>query len=31
LFWFSWQGGYGGLKRVLFFSLAWVGHMDRTL
>jgi hypothetical protein len=31
LFWFSLEGGCGGSKKVVFFSLAWVGHMDRTL
>jgi len=31
LFWFSLQGGCGDSKKVLFFSLAWVGHMDKTL
>jgi len=25
------QGGHGGSKRVLFFSHAWVNHMDRSL
>ncbi len=28
LFCFNLQGGYVGPKIVLFFSFAWVGHMD---
>ncbi len=30
LFWLSLQGHCEGPKRVLFFSLAWVDHMDST-
>jgi hypothetical protein len=28
---FSLQSGCGGLKKVLFFSFAWVSHMEKTL
>jgi hypothetical protein len=28
---FSLQGGCGGSKIILFFSLACVGHMEKTL
>lgn len=31
LFWCSLQGGYVGPKIILFFSFAWVGHMDITI
>jgi hypothetical protein len=31
LFWFSLQGGCEGPKRVIFFSIVWVGHVDKTL
>ncbi len=31
LFWFSLQGGCEGSKVVLFFSIARVGHEDKTL
>ncbi len=31
LFWFSLQRGYVAPKIVLFFSFAWVGHMDITI
>ncbi len=30
-FWFSLQGGCEGSKIILFFSLAWVDHMGKTL
>jgi len=31
LFWFCLQGGCGVSKRVVFFSRASIGHMDRNL
>jgi hypothetical protein len=31
LFWFSLQGDFEGPKKDIFFSIAWVGHVDKTL